>query len=336
MTKLFRNREWKVQAACLLLLMFVLAVLGFFRSEETFLSVLFCCLCFGVYFLCISRKRYQEIRRLSGEIDRVLHGEEQLELRHFREGDLEILRDEVYKMMIRLREQTEILSRDKTELSNALADISHQIRTPLTSLHLMIERLRGLPEQPLEGKKLLRDMEKMLERVEWLMNSLLKMSKLEAGSIHLEEKEVELYALVKKALEPLEIPMELREQKVILTGEQRAKFQGDASWTMEAVQNVLKNCMEHTPVGGEIQIHIQETPLFLELSVTDSGNGIAEEDLPHLFERFYRGKNSDKESFGIGLALSRAILSKEGGVIQVKNAPPLGACFLIRFYKGTI
>ncbi len=336
MTKLFRNREWKLQAGCLLLLMLVLAVLGFFRSEDAFVFVLISSFCFGLYFLYISSKRYQEIRRLSGEIDRVLHGEEQLELRHFREGDLEILRDEIYKMIVRLREQAEILSRDKTELSDALADISHQIRTPLTSLHLMIERLRSLPEQASEGRKLLRDMEKMLERVEWLMNSLLKMSKLEAGSIRLEEKEVELYALVKKALEPLEIPMELREQKVTLTGKESARFFGDAVWTMEAVQNVLKNCMEHTPAGGEIRIHIQETPLFLELSVTDSGNGVPEEDLPHLFERFYRGKNSDKESFGIGLALSRAILSKERGVIQVKNVPPMGACFLIRFYKGTI
>ncbi|MBY0758686.1 two-component sensor histidine kinase [Drancourtella sp. An210] len=279
------------------------------------------------------RRRYKDIESLTQQIDRILHGEEHLELGEFREGDLEILKDEIYKMTVRLREQNEKAKQEKVFLADALADISHQIRTPLTSLNIMLERMKQADMSEIQRKKSCRDMERMLGRMEWLITALLKMSKLDAGTVRLEKKRILAKDFVKEAVRPLEIPMELKGQTLLLKGEGDVTFQGDEAWTMEALGNVLKNCMEHTPSGGMIQIEWRENPLFTEIAVSDSGDGIAKEDLPHIFERFYRGRQSDNVNFGIGLALARSILSGEDAVITAENRKEGGARFRIRFYK---
>ena len=174
----------------------------------------------------------------------------------------------------------------------------------------------------------------MLQRMEWLILALLKISKLDAGAVTLEKQKIMVRPFLREVLSVLEIPMELREQQVILNGNEDASFYGDESWTMEAVENVLKNCMEHTPYGGTIRISWEENPLYTEISVTDSGKGIDEKDLPHIFERFYKGRMSEQQNFGIGLALSRSILSHEKAVITAKNAKEGGAKFQMRFYEN--
>ena len=213
-------------------------------------------------------------KKLTQKIDRILHGEDQLELGEYQEGDLEILKDEIYKMTVRLREQNEHLKKEKTFLADALANISHQIRTPLTSVNLMLERIRKQDLEERQKRKIYREMAEMLQRMEWLILGLLKISKLDAGAVVLDKQRIQVEPFIREVVRSLEIPMELREQKLILKGTSDAAFYGDASWTMEAVGNVLKNCMEHTPIGGTIRIAWEENPLYTELSVTDSGNGI--------------------------------------------------------------
>ena len=263
-------------------------------------------LCSALYLLCMKR-RYEDVEKLTQKIDRILHGEDQLELGEYQEGDLEILKDEIYKMTVRLREQNEHLKKEKTFLADALANISHQIRTPLTSVNLMLERIRKQDLEERQKRKIYREMDKQRIQVE---------------------------PFIREVVRSLEIPMELREQKLILKGTSDAAFYGDASWTMEAVGNVLKNCMEHTPIGGTIHIAWEENPLYTELSVTDSGNGIDEKDLPHIFERFYKGRISEQQNFGIGLSLARSILTQEKAIITAKNNKEGGARFLVRFYGG--
>lgn len=287
----------------------------------------------GIFYLRMEHQRRQ-IRRLNIEIDEILHGNTRLELAHFREGELEILRDEIYKMTVRLREQAEHLREDKKELADSLADISHQIRTPLTSLNLMSARLSA----ELQGgaqKQILRDMQQMLDRIDWLVTALLKMSKLEVGTIAFHMEEISVHQLVEQALEPFQISAEIRGIEITQSGGEIV-FSGDRAWTLEAVGNVLKNCLEYTPDQGRIEISWEENPLYVQIVVKDNGPGIAEADLKHLFERFYRGQNAGGGGFGIGLSLAQMIVARENGVIRAVNCKEGGSCFTIRFHKGTV
>ena len=301
-----------------------------------FLAGLAVGLCAAAYAYYRYRVQRQELRRLNEEIDQILHGNTHLELSRFREGDINVLRDEIYKMTVRLREQTERLLEDKCNLADALADISHQIRTPLTSLNLMNARLMGGGLTGEERQRICLDMRKMLERIEWLVTSLLKMSKLEADAITFNREEIRMEEFAGAALEPFRIQAEIRDIQMETEGEANVSFWGDRAWTLEAVGNIIKNCMEYTPEGGSILVAWEENPLYVQLAVKDSGPGIAPEDLPHLFERFYRGKNAGEGSFGIGLSLAQMIISRENGVIRAENVPEGGSRFTVRFYKSTV
>lgn len=293
-------------------------------------------LLFGGLYVYKMRKYKKSLRRLSGEMDRILHGSGELVLGSYEEGEISILRDEIYKMTVRLREQSETLAEDKEALADSLADISHQIRTPLTTLNLMTARMMREGDDSEQRKRTLREMNRMLERIEWLITALLKMSKLDAGAIRLEPTDISMDGFLRKVLEPFEIQMDLRDQRCRIEGAEGMTFTADEAWTLEAVRNVVKNSLEYTPDGEALEISCEDNPLYTEISVCDSGPGIDPEDLPHLFERFYKGKNAGSSSFGIGLALAQSIMSRQNGVIRAENRQGGGSRFRIRFYKQTI
>ena len=293
-------------------------------------------LLFGGLYVYKMRKYKKSLRRLSGEMDRILHGSGELVLGSYEEGEISILRDEIYKMTVRLREQSETLTEDKEALADSLADISHQIRTPLTTLNLMTARMMQEGDDPEQRKRILREMNRMLERIEWLITALLKISKLDAGAICLEPADISMEGFLKKVMEPFEIQMDLRDQRCRIEGAEGMTFTADEAWTLEAVRNVVKNSLEYTPDGKALEISCEDNPLYTEISVNDSGPGIDPEDLPHLFERFYKGKNAGSSSFGIGLALAQSIMSRQNGVIRAENRKEGGSRFRIRFYKQTI
>ena len=284
---------------------------------------------------CISTyKRYQRISSLADDIDQVLHGDSSIDFDSYSEGELSILHSEIYKMTVRLREQQQKLINDKTYLADSLADISHQIRTPLTSINLLVERLSasGLTDEC--RHRLTNELYELLDRIDWLITTLLKISKLDAGTVRFNKETVSLETLINKSCAPLLIPIELRGQELIIRAE--GDFYGDPAWTSEAVGNIVKNCMEHTPDGGKIEIEAAENALYSEIVIKDNGTGISQEDLPHIFERFYKGKDSDGKSFGIGLALSRTIIAEQKGTVKAENRKNAGAVFTLRFYKGTV
>ena len=293
-------------------------------------------LLFGGIYVYKMRKYKKSLRRLSGEMDRILHGSGELVLGNYEEGEISILRDEIYKMTVRLREQSETLTEDKEALADSLADISHQIRTPLTTLNLMTARMMQEGDDPEQRKRILREMNRMLERIEWLITALLKISKLDAGAICLEPADISMEGFLKKVMEPFEIQMDLRDQRCQIEGAEGMTFTADEAWTLEAVRNVVKNSLEYTPDGKALEISCVNNPLYTEISVCDSGLGIDPEDLPHLFDRFYKGKNAGSSSFGIGLALAQSIMSRQNGVIRAENRKEGGSRFRIRFYKQTI
>ena len=293
-------------------------------------------LLFGGIYVYKMRKYKKSLRRRSGEMDRILHGSGELVLGSYEEGEISILRDEIYKMTVRLREQSETLTEDKEALADSLADISHQIRTPLTTLNLMTARMMQEGDDPEQRKRILREMNRMLERIEWLITALLKISKLDAGAICLEPADISMEGFLKKVMEPFEIQMDLRDQRCRIEGAEGMTFTADEAWTLEAVRNVVKNSLEYTPDGKALEISCVNNPLYTEISVCDSGPGIDPEDLPHLFDRFYKGKNAGSSSFGIGLALAQSIMSRQNGVIRAENRKEGGSRFRIRFYKQTI
>ena len=334
MMKLFRNPEI-LRAFLLYLVLTAAAVIAAFIMAGSFgwLMLAVCAAFVGIWLVHTAR-RYRRISELSADIDRILHGEDHISLNDYAEGELGILQSEVHKMTIRLREQKQSLVDDKIYLADSLADISHQIRTPLTSINLLVSFLSD-PDITVERRgELSRELYSLLSRIDWLITTLLKMSKLDAGTVQFNSETVPMAELIRKSTESVAIPMELRGQELNVTAD--GSFIGDIGWTAEAITNIVKNCMEHTPEGGKVSVTATDNPLFSEIIISDNGRGIAGEDLPHIFERFYKGKNSADNSFGIGLALARTIITTQNGTIKAENVLPNGAKFTIRFYKGTV
>ena len=289
------------------------------------------CMIFNILHVTYIYKRYAKIQALAMDIDAILHGDLPISLEKYEEGELAVLESEVQKMTIRLREQQQHLLDDKKYLADSIADISHQIRTPLTSINLLLSFLSEPDISEEKRQKTIREIYELLSRIDWLITTLMKLSKLDAGTIALKTERVSMKSLLDKSVAPLLIPMELRglEWKLETSGE----FLGDLDWTSEAIGNIIKNCMEHTPEGGSVEVVASENAIYREIIIADTGKGIASEDLPHVFERFYKGKDSSSKNFGIGLALARGIITNQNGTIKAENRKEGGAKFTIRFYK---
>ncbi|MBQ8600691.1 MAG: HAMP domain-containing histidine kinase [Clostridia bacterium] len=333
----FRDPELRKYGAFYLLTTLLALAGGWILAEEW--GLWFSLLISGLFFLLIhlqTRKRYHAIRDFSREIDRILHGATQVHWEDYAEGELAILQNEVRKLTLELRDQASALQKEKVELADFLADISHQLRTPLTSVNLILSMLSNPALSTEQRFESTRELQRMMQRMDWLIHSLLKMSRLDSNTAYMQNEPVSVLALVRKAADGLAVPMELREQQLILDIPADASFMGDFSWSAEAIGNILKNCMEHTPAGGSVLVQAEMNPLFCEIRIRDTGKGIDPEDLPHLFERFYRGKNASAESIGIGLALCRMILAEQNGTVKAENRPEGGALFTVRFYKDII
>ena len=286
--------------------------------------------------LFLGQRRYyhRQLRKLNGDLDRLLQQGIPLPIDRYREGELSILANQMEKITLRLSENAQRVQREKAYLADSLADISHQLRTPMTAMNLAVTMLRSPELGHQRRMELSAELRTQLTRMNWLVEVLLKMSKLDAGIITLASEMVPVRDLIDQATQPLAIPMDVRDQKLRITCGEEC-FLGDLSWTAEALGNILKNCMEHTREGGSICISAEETPIFTQLRIEDTGEGFLPEDLPHLFERFYQGKNAGGGSYGIGLALARAVITAQNGTIQAGNGET-GAWFLIKFYKQIV
>lgn len=310
------------------------AAAGYFLPEYAYLVCLLFCLAEIAVFTGYTMRRYRQMEKLSDYLKRIGSGDYSLDIRDNVEGELSILKNEIYKVTTRLREQAEYNVREKYYLADALSDISHQLKTPLTSMMVMTDLLKeeGLP--PDKREEFTDTIRAQLIRIEWLVTSLLKLSRLDAGTIVLESRPVPAAEVIGRAAQHLLIPMELKGIEFEVQGEENVTFPGDLSWSAEAFANILKNCMEHTPPGGRIRVMYEENHLYTVISVEDNGEGIAAEDLPHIFERFYKGKNAGADSVGIGLAMAYEILAKEQGKIDVTSKEGEGTRFRVKFYTN--
>lgn len=282
-------------------------------------------------------KVFRKVREISAASEAVVEGES-VTLPEESEGDFGVLGHNFNLMADRLKLGMDKLARDKLFLKNIISDISHQLKTPLSSLLTLNElMLKDKGMEPGLKEAFLEKSRSQLERMEWLIAGLLKMARLEAGAIEFRREIIPLLDPVEKAISVLKTEIDKMGQSVLLTGEHSAIFHGDEDWTAEALTNILKNCVEHTGQGGELRIDFAETPLYSRITVKDNGEGIDKRDLPHIFERFYKGSNSVKaESVGIGLALAKLIVEGQGGSISAAGDKGKGAEFTITFLKGVV
>lgn len=287
---------------------------------------------FGTAFFMFTRTRYKSLAQLSNQIDLVLHNTDRLFIDDSDEGELSILQSEIAEMTLRIREQNDALKKEKGHLADSLADIAHQLLTPLTSANLILSRLENTPDEN-EQKALARETEELLARMDWLLTSLLKLSRLDAGIVVFQNEQADLNGLIHASLRPFLIPMDLHNISVQTKIPDGLTIPCDPGWLSEAVQNILKNSMENTGDNGNIEIVCTDTLLYIEISIHDNGPGFKNEDLPHLFDRFYRGKSTNTSGYGIGLALSKTIITRQGGTITARNHPRGGALFTLHFPK---
>ena len=279
-------------------------------------------------------KRYKALARLNIYLEKVLAGDDMPSILDQEEGELSILKTNIYKATTTLNHQKELLAEDKLRMANAIADISHQLKTPLTSMMVMNDLLKT-EEDADKRKEFLNTQSTQLDRMNWLIQTLLKLSKLDAGTIELKSESILDKDLILEALKPFDIQMDLRGISNIVNTI-GTSFKCDKNWTTEAIQNIIKNCIEHMENGGTLTISSEDTNIYNQIIIADMGCGIAKEDLPHIFERFYKGKNAMKDSVGIGLALAKSIITSQHGDILVESQEGIGTKFFIRFYKTLI
>ncbi len=331
---MLRNREFRRFAIVYLVLTAALTTGGFFLSRGAGFAALSSSVILGTAGFLYTRARYRVLARLSGQIERVLHNLEHWDVESFDEGELSILYSEITKMTLRIRAQNDAIKKDKQHLADSLADIAHQLRTPLTSANLVLSFLANASDEQ-ERQSLVREVEDLVRRMDWLITSLLKLSRLDAGVVEFQTKPISVNKLVNSAVRPLAISMELRGVTVTTDIPPNVVILGDANWLGEAVQNILKNCMEHIGSDGSIHIRCVDNVLYSELVIHDDGSGFRKEDLPHLFDRFYRGSGANATGYGIGLALCKSVVTRQNGSVTAKNHPEGGAVFRIRFPKVT-
>lgn len=323
-----------MELTILILISVLLTISSFFLSTIGCICVLSACIILNCCYFRFLRKRRERLKELSMQLDLLLHEDTPLPISDYCEGELSILANQLQKVTLRLQESAEQSRVDKLALAQSLADISHQLRTPLTAMNLTAAMLRepGLSEQ--RRLELSRELQTLLSRTDWLVETLLKLSKLDAGTVELRREQVPVRELIDRAAAPLSIPLELRGLRLVVSCSEES-LTADPVWTAEAIGNLLKNCMEHTPPGGTITVTAQQTALYTAITVEDTGCGFDEADLRHLFERFYKGKNASESSYGIGLALARTIIAAQNGSIQAMNTGT-GAKFLIKFYHHVL
>ncbi len=333
---MLRNTELRIAIWVSLALMLVTACLLQPISTAAMLITLFTQGMLLTIYLLLSRYRYAQLKKLSMYLQQVYQGDGAFDIPQYREGELSILHSDLYKITRTLQLQKESLQKDKLFLADSLSDISHQLKTPLTSMMIMSELLQD-EELPRKQHNQFADaLRHQLKRMEWLVSTLLKLSRIDAQVLQFHPQQLSVYQLLQESLESLHIMMELKEQTCTLVCDEGLEVTLDMKWSVEALGNILKNCVEHTPQQGSIHISVQDNPLHTCIRIQDSGKGIPAEELPHIFERFYRGRNASPQQGSIHISvqdnpLHTCIRIQDSGKgIPAEELPHI----FERFYRG--
>lgn len=284
-----------------------------------------------LFYICIQERKIKEINEY---IRGVNNKNYTLKIEDNEDGELSRLRNELYKTTVLLKESAEISEIEKENLSIAIADISHQLKTPLTSIRIMLDNISDNPnmEQDIRND-FIKEISKQVDWISSLVISLLKMARFDAGTIKMDNKEINVNALIKNIISNLAILIELKEIEIVTCIDAKATFIGDYKWQQEAITNIIKNAIEHSKPKSKIYITTENTSVFLKIKIRDEGMGISKEEQKHIFERFYKSKNSSEDSIGIGLPLAKTIIEKNNGYIKVDSELDKGTTFEVKYLK---
>lgn len=288
----------------------------------------------SIIFFKYNQSESKKINEITKYIEEINRGNYRLNIEENTEDELSILKNELYKITVMLKEVAENSQKDKTTLKDSLSDISHQIKTPITSILIMLDNILSDENMPEDIKKdFIKDIKREIINIKFLVESILKLSKIDSNSIKFIKKEVFIKDIIDEAVKNVSMLSELKNIEIIVSGDDSIKTICDLKWQVEAITNILKNCIEHSYENRKIYINYNQNNMYTELKIEDNGTGIDAKDLPHIFERFYKGKNSSSDSVGIGLALSKSIIESNNGYIQVDSKLNKGTTFIIKYLK---
>lgn len=286
-----------------------------------------------IVFILYERKQDKEIDKITKYLEAINDKNYTLKIDENSEEELSILKNELYKVTVMLRENASNTLKDKINLKRALEDISHQLKTPLTSILIILDNLIDNPEMDYQTRvEFLHDLKRETTRIQSLIQSILKLSKFDSNTIQFIKQDIYLKQIVDEAIKNTGSLADLKNIKINVEGNKVTKLNCDLLWQIEAITNILKNCIEHSKENTQIDIKYNNNSVYSYITITDYGEGISKEDLPHIFERFYRGKNSSNESIGIGLSLSKTIIESNNGIVSVESNSDK-TTFIIKYFK---
>ena len=310
------------------------------KSYHTFLIINMSFLIITIASLCIlyfryNYKRKNDIKDIIKYIEQINRRNYELEIDTISEDELSILKNEIYKTAVMLKEAALNSNKDKLNLKKSLEDISHQLKTPLTSILVLLDNLIDEPDMDFSIRNdFIIDIKRNVININFLVQALLKLSKFDANTVHFIKKENDLEMIVKEAIKNVSTLCDLRNINIKLNTLENAKVVCDAKWQIEAITNIIKNAIEHSKDNSSIIINIDNNRVYSKIEVIDFGDGISKRDIKHIFERFYKGANATSNSIGIGLALAKTIIEEDRGTIAVESNES-NTKFTIKYFKLT-
>ncbi len=286
-----------------------------------------------IIFLIYIKNKDKDIKDITKYIEEINKGNYELKINSISEDELSILKNEIYKTTIKLKEAYINTNNDKLSIKKSLEDISHQLKTPLTSILIMLDNLIDDPNMDINTRQdFITDIKRQVVNINFLVQNLLKLSKFDSNTIHFIKENNKLSNILKEAIKNVSTLCDLKDIKIIINGDDESTIYSDFKWEVEALTNILKNSIEHTKDKKEILVDYNTNNVYSIIKIKDYGVGIAHDDLKHIFERFYKGKNSSPDSIGIGLSLAKAIINEDNGIISVESNSN-GTTFIIKYYK---
>lgn len=282
-------------------------------------------------FLRFNAKKDGEINKITKCLEEINKRNYKIDIEEMSEDELSILKNELYKVTIKLKEDAENSKQAKKDLKDTLADISHQLKTPITSILIILDNIIDNPDMDKNTKEdFIRDIKRELLNINFLALNLLKLSKLDSNTVHFIKKEVSLDEIVTASIKNIAPLCDLKNINIEKNLSEDIKINCDLNWQVEAITNILKNCVEHSRENSKIEITASANKVYASMEIRDYGTGISPEDLPHIFERFYKGNGASFESVGIGLALAKKIIESNDGIISVTSSNQ-GTKFTIKY-----
>ncbi len=306
------------------------------RKNRTFLVGFFTLLVLELMVIAVTLYTYSKknkvINKIVNYVKELNKKNYTLEIEEQGESELSILKSELYKITVMLKEESENAKDEKICLSKAVEDISHQLKTPLTSIRILLDNLEEIEMNKMMQKEYIHDISKQIENMNFLTITLLKLARFDAGVIVMKKETISAKKIFTKIKSDLDILLELKNQRLIID-DKDIELLGDYSWQVEAFTNIVKNCSEHSKEGESIEVKFSETPFYSKIQIVDHGEGISKKDIKHIFERFYKSSNASHDSIGIGLSLAKTIIEENNGYITCKSEEGVGTTFEIKYAK---